>query len=325
MSAGVWWEKLLAAGADGIMCGMMNSLQWKLRHLSCNIEELEVYLARCEEMDRDTFYCLEEGKPRESGGILEWQSPHPSGYKENDIARAEIFWGNGGKSAPTVFLLHALMSAHAGGYRKLARSFNEKGWTVVFPHLPYHYSRVPKGQRNGSLTMTAHLIRNAEGLRQAVKEMRQLRAWLRLLGVEEFGLIGTSYGGWVGALTSFVEKEWKFLALVQPIANVDHAIWLNPASKKIREILLERGISRDTAGRHAHLSSPMHGVPQMDVSRVVLCSGKYDLVSPPSELQRLATAWGAPPVLEVRQGHFGYKALPRVLEKVGYLMGEERF
>lgn len=317
MSVSVWAEKKLAAGADGIMCAMMNALQWKLRHLACDAGELEAYLKKCENFQRDEFYALEEPKGlREEDGSIEWQSPHPSGYAENDSARAEIFWGNRNRNAPTLFLLHALMSAHAGGYRKLAKQFNQKGWNVVFPHLPYHYSRVPAGQRNGALTMTANLIRNAEGLRQAVKELRQLRAWLQKQGVEEFGMIGTSYGGWVASLTSFVEEGWRFLALVQPIANIDHAIWENPASVNIGKILSEKGIARDTANRHAHLSSPMHGVPKMDASRIVLCSGKYDSVSPPSDLRALAEAWGAPPVHEVRQGHFGYRALPKVLEQI---------
>src|SRR6476620_5638265 len=65
-------------------------------------------------------------------------------------------------------------------------------------HLPYHYSRFPRGHWNGELAITADLIRNAEGLRQAVIELRQLMATLRERGREEIGVLGTKKGGWIG-------------------------------------------------------------------------------------------------------------------------------
>ena len=77
-------------------------------------------------------------------------------------------------------------------------------------HLPYHYSRVPRGHFNGALALTSNLPQNAETMRQAVSEVRQLMEYLRGNGCPDFGMIGTSYGGWVGALVSFLEKEFRF-------------------------------------------------------------------------------------------------------------------
>src|SRR5947199_201619 len=117
------------------------------------------------------------------------------------------------KNALTVFMLHALMSATHIGYRRWAARFNELGWNACFVHLPYHYSRVPRGYWNGELAITADLIRNAEGLRQGVMEVRQLIATLREQGCREFGILGTSYGGWIGALLAMVEGDFSFVAL----------------------------------------------------------------------------------------------------------------
>lgn len=311
----MWWEKQTAALADGLMCALMNRLQWQLRGLACDAAELEIYLAHCATLRREDFFSapFPQEARHERGRTLVWPTPHPSGHPENDTARAEIFWSERGVRAPTVFLLHALMSAHAGGYYKLARWWNARGWNAVFPHLPFHYTRVPRGQRNGALAVTANLVRNGEGLRQAVSEVRQLKAWLRHQGVPRFGLIGTSYGGWVGSLASFLEEDWEFIALIQPIANVDRAIWDNPAARSIRRILSERGIGRDAAARHAHLTSPLHGEPQLDRERIVLCAGLHDSVSPPEDLRELSRTWSAPEPLLVRQGHFGYRALPATM------------
>ncbi len=73
-----------------------------------------------------------------------WQSPYPSGFAANDRARVDFFpatrhW----PAAPTVFILHALMSASDLGYRMWARAFGRRGWNACFVHLPYHYSRRP--------------------------------------------------------------------------------------------------------------------------------------------------------------------------------------
>jgi pimeloyl-ACP methyl ester carboxylesterase len=313
-----WLEKRASSVADGLMCSLMNRLQWKLRHLACTGEELENYLAECESFSREEFFSI-PGVPEmrvDGGRICTWPTPQPSGYPENDIARAEIFWCPGGRNAPTVFLLHALMSSHARGYYKLARQFNAMGWNAVFPHLPYHYSRVPQGHQNGALAVTANLIRNGEGMRQAVRELRQLKAWFASQGVKEFGLLGTSYGGWAGALTSFLEEDWRFLALVQPIANVNRAIWDNPAAASIRKILMARGIGRNAAWRHRHLTSPLDGVPAMNSENIVLCSGVYDKVSPPFDLQNLKQQWGGAQLVEVRQGHFGYRAIPATMQAI---------
>ena len=126
------------------------------------------------------------------------------------------------------------MSAHDVGYCRIAAGLNRRGWNAVLMHLPYHYSRVPRGHFNGALALTSNLPQNGETMRQAVMEVRQLMEYLRENGCPDFGMIGTSYGGWVGALVSFLEREFRFVTLLQPIADVEHAIWESPASSMIR-------------------------------------------------------------------------------------------
>src|SRR5258708_33014381 len=95
--------------------------------------------------------------------------------------------------------MHALMSTSSVGYPRCAMHFNQLGWNACLVRLPYHYSRVPRGYWNGELAITCDLVRNAEGLRQGVIELRQLIAGLRIHGCRDFGVLATSYGGWAGA------------------------------------------------------------------------------------------------------------------------------
>lgn len=309
-------ERHTSLAMDGVMCAMMNALQWR-RGLRCTRREMEDYLEACGALTREEFYApAPPPVVQESGGWLTWDSPVASGFPENDRVRVRCFPGPQGPGAPTVVLLHALMSANDFGYRKLARWFNDRGWNAVFPHLPFHYSRTPRGYLNGELAITAHLIRNAETLRQGVRELRQLLALLRARGCREFGLIGTSLGGWKGALLSFLEGDFRFLSLIQPIVDVEHAIWGSPGSRTMRRILQAEDIGRHLSERHGFLSSPLQGSPLCGAGRVILTSGLYDTVSPPEALRELHRRWTGSTLIEVPQGHFGHTALRETLRVI---------
>jgi hypothetical protein len=310
-------EKALAYAIDGAMCGTMNLLQWRHRDQVCSQEELQSYLSACSVLSREEFYRVPptSGKCRD-GRWIEWDTPVLSGFPENDRARVRLQLGHQGTSGPTILLLHALMSASDFGYLRVARWFNERGWNTVFPHLPFHYSRTPRGYLNGELAITANMIHNGETLRQGVVELRQLMAMLREEGCTEFGVLGTSFGGWNGALLSFLETDFRFIALIQPIVNIEHAIWQNPGSVLMRMLLRSRGILPGESERHAHLSSPLHGIPLCGGDRVVVTAGVYDRLSPASDLLNLKHRWPGARLLQVRQGHFGYRALRETLKEI---------
>ena len=211
-------------------------------------DEMEGYVTLCEKLTAENFYAVRNNAETafsvgdRRGATITWPSPINTNFPANNTARADLFPCARGWRAPTVLMLHALMSASHVGYRRYATRFNELGWNACFVHLPYHYSRVPRGYWNGELAITADLIRNAEGLRQAVIELRQLMAKLRERGCEEFGVLGTSYGGWIGALLALVEPDFRFVALMAPIVNVEHAIWESPAARFMRRELRRANI-----------------------------------------------------------------------------------
>lgn len=312
-------EPAAAWAMDSVMCSMMNALQWRRRRDASTVEALECYLDHCAALSREDYYRppTNEVPPSLSGGRLEWASPVCSGFDENDTARV-LFFPAADPAAPTVLLLHALMSASDIGYRRVAAWFNARGWSVAFPQLPFHYSRTPRGYLNGELAVTANLVRNAEGLRQGVTELRQLMAFLRRRGSDEFAILGTSYGGWTGALLSFLEKDVRFVALVQPIVNVERAVWENPGARMMRESLVRLGHSPGNTLPHVHLTSPKHGVPLSE--NVLVTAGEFDRVSPVRDLEEVSRKWPGSRLIRVRQGHFGYTALRRTLEEVEPLL-----
>ena len=311
-----------ARATDASTCALLNLAQWRHRHRASTRPALEDYLARCESITREQYYAAPPLAPlSETSAHIAWRTPHASGLDRNDRASAWLQTCARGWSAPTVLILHALMSVNDIGYRRLATKFNQLGWNAAFLHLPFHYERRPRGYLNGELAITAHVVQSAEGLRQGVSESRQLMAHLRAKGCREFGVYGTSYGAWTGALLASLERDISFIALLQPIADVEHAIWESPAGATMRRLLQRNGVDPALTRRHAHLTSPLHGKPSTPADRIVMAIGAWDRIAPPDRVEALAAAWDGARVITSPQGHFGYIAARDMFVSVREMIG----
>jgi 1-acyl-sn-glycerol-3-phosphate acyltransferase len=318
-------RRAAATAVDSLMCISMNLLQSRHRLNGRSRDEMERYVAECEDLSAQAYYAIPRRidlktslfRPMRNGSaVLEWHSPIETQFLSNNTARAEFFRCTRGWKAPTIFMLHSLMSATRVGYRRCAARFNELGWNACFLHLPYHYSRTPRGYWNGELAITANLIRNAEALRQGVTELRQLMAALRQGGCKEFGILATSYGGWIGALLAMVERDFRFVALMSPIVNIEHAIWESPASLFIRRELRRAKIESSLIARHFHLSSPMHNEPLSDPDRVLFVAGEFDSIAPSQHIEAIHQKWRGSELLRVPQGHFGYRMMRETIARL---------
>ncbi len=319
-----------AKTVDSLLCASINWLHRRHPLNGHSRQEMERYLTACEPLSPQEYYVpphtngsndRSEPKPVVNGMLdgrmatLSWRSPIETAFAANNTARADLFRTDARSwtEAPTVLLLHALMSSSATGHYRWAERFNALGWNACFVHLPYHFSRVPTGYWNGELAITPNLIRNAEGLRQGVIELRQIMESLREHGCREFGVLATSYGGWIGALLTLVESDFRFVALMSPIVNVEQAIWQSPAAHRIRRELVQANIERALVARHFHLSSPVHGRPLCDPERILFVTGEFDSIAPPAEIEAIHQTWRGSQLLRVRQGHFGHRMLPETI------------
>jgi 1-acyl-sn-glycerol-3-phosphate acyltransferase len=315
-------RRITAITFDSLICGSFNLLHSRHRlNPDESGREMVAYVMKCERLTPQEYYAAPyepdvAKAPVKGHATIAWNSPIRTHFAANNVARAEFFPCAQGIRAPTVFLLHALMSTSRTGHRRCAERFNELGWNACFLHLPYHFSRVPRGYWNGELAITCDLIRNAEGLRQGVIELRQLMNALRERGCREFAVLATSYGGWIGALLTLVESDFRFVALMSPIVNVEHAIWQSPAARRIRRELLQANIEPSLVARHFHLSSPLHTEPLCDPARVLFVTGEFDSIAPASQIEAIQQKWRGSELLRVQQGHFGYRMMRETIARL---------
>ncbi len=305
---------------DHLLCGTLALVHRRHAGRVSSLEAVDRYLSACEAEDRPRHFALPPAMDdlrEEAPGVITWQSPALSlgEFPVNGRARAHLFEVR--PEAPTVLMLHALMSVSDTGYVRWARRFNALGWNAAFLHLPFHYSRRPRGHLNGELCCTADLVLTGDTVRQAVVEARQLMAWLRMRGSAGIGLLGTSYGGWVGSLLGCLEPDLRFLALLAPMVNPGHALYEGPTSWTLRHHLARARLERALLDRHAHLSSPLHTPPGADITgRTIIVGGVYDRVVRLHDLEALREAWAGSELITVPQGHFGYGMIQRAVTRL---------
>ena len=230
-------------------------------------------------------------------------------------------------ASPAMILLHALMSVSDRGYQRWAHRLNDAGWTAVFAHLPYHYDRCPAGASSGEMAFSANVVRSAEGLRQAVVELRLTAAALRARGCPRWGVWGNSYGALIGALLAICEPDLYTAWLLEPILDLDHALFESPVSLVIRRQLARAGVSRERVGGYLPLLCPRYHAPAMAAERILLMAGRQDRIAPPAVVRRLAEQWPGAIYAEADQGHVGYTLMPecwRIATERGWLGTGER-
>jgi pimeloyl-ACP methyl ester carboxylesterase len=309
------FSELTARLGDWGMCTMMDLIQRRHTVTHQAQRDWRFYLQKHAGMSRDEYFAAPPAQLAEFELLirqrtrLRWPSPITTDWPDNDFAHVDYYLGPGGKSAPTVLMLHALMSASDVGYRRWAARFNERGWNACFLHLPYHYSRKPAWRMNGELAITADVIRTAEGLRQGVSEARQLVHLLRRQGCERFALWATSYGGWIGSLLLSTEAGFEWATLMSPIVDIGHAIWHSPAGSATRRELRRVGIDEAMIEEHFPLVSPLHARPLDANLRALFYAGEYDHVVRAEDVRTLHEAWPGSEFKTVPQGHFGYRLM----------------
>jgi pimeloyl-ACP methyl ester carboxylesterase len=306
-------DEARALAVDIASFGFVNVMQARHRLPSDFRARWDVFTAEWAQRPVREFYDIPPGiTPPElpDHGRLHFPSPFPGDFPANNTAAFDFFPCGQGWSAPTMLLAHGLMSVSDIGYRLWARRLNARGWNAVFIHLPFHYSRRLPWHFHGELCVGGELLRTAAGIRQAVVECRLVLQQLARKGGKLFGGWGTSYGGWIMALLGCFEPLLQRLILVEPILNIENAIWRAPSSIMLRANLRRVGLTPEDTSGSLRLVCPVYQQPMMEGRHILMLAGQYDRVAPPEEIEDLARRWSGSRFACFPQGHVGYTLMP---------------
>ncbi|WP_298865414.1 alpha/beta hydrolase family protein [uncultured Gimesia sp.] len=242
---------------------------------------------------------------RMSGPVRVYDVTFPSPVKTkveaNNTVHGHYYQPAGDGPFPACVCLHIL----GGGFElseMSANSLARQGIAALTIKMPYYAQRRGVGE-NGRRRMISFVPEHtAEGMTQAVLDVRRAAAWLANrdeVNSQKLGVTGISLGGIMSALSSAAEPRFKKVAIYLGGGNLALGIWENPHphAKQFRKQWLQNG---GTYESFLKIMSPVdphtygHLLEDRDVLMVV---AKHDEILPPKSSIALWESIGKKPEL----------------------------
>jgi len=255
-------------------------------------------------LDAHTFPFTCEFK-RMSGPVRVYDVTFPSPVKtkveENNTVHGHYYQPAGDGPFPACVCLHIL----GGGFElseMSANSLARQGIAALTIKMPYYAKRRGEGE-NGRRRMISFVPEHtAEGMTQAVLDVRRAAAWLanrEEVNSQKMGVTGISLGGIMSALSSAAEPRFKKVAIYLGGGNLALGIWENPHphAQQFRKLWLQNG---GTYESFLKIMAPVdphtygHLLEDRDVLMVV---AKHDEILPPKSSIALWESIGKKPEL----------------------------
>ena len=238
---------------------------------------------------------------------LRWESPPRAVFPEsfetgvrderrrNHFARAFV-WRGLERGRPAVICVHG----YRGGFPVLdGRAFDvagmvrRLGFDVALATLPHHGARTATGSSSGAFFLN-DALRTIEAVAQAIRDLRELAAWLRAEGAPSVGVTGMSLGGYMTALFASVEPELRFAVPVIPVASFADIIWDRSGRRGEHDDARAAGIDLPLLRTLFAPHCPLSHTPLVAPERRLVIAGEADRIVPPEHPAALAAHWQSP-------------------------------
>jgi hypothetical protein len=246
--------------------------------------------------------------------LVRGPSPFPSGWRRNDRVWVRLHLARPIPEAPMIFVQHGWRSVSVRGYHGLCRQLNALGINAGVLHLPFHFSRRPRGSFSGELALGSNLVRSAEALRQGVREACWMARGARLLGAPAVALWGTSYGAWIAGLALPRDDAFDGALLLEPPADIERLFWELPLFTEMQRAFRKMGVARESVRDLFELAVPWRHPPRCDPSSVLILGAERDPIATPESLRRWHAAWPGSHLGIFPCGHVSYRLHRHAME-----------
>jgi dienelactone hydrolase len=233
---------------------------------------------------------------------LTFPSPVKTDIPENNTVYAEYFVPKTQAKVPAVIVLDIMQ-----GNQLIARG--EAMWlaqngiaslVVVLPH--YNQRRAPGSKIK---LVSADLVRTLDGIRQGVLDCRCAAAWLASrpeVDADNLGMVGTSLGSFLTALTSANEPRIKNVCMVLGGGGLVDAYYDHPKAKPVTEWVDRLG-GKNLVRKLIAPVDPITYAAQLKGKNLLMIAAKNDEIVPPKAATQLWEATGKQRIVWLDAGH----------------------
>jgi dienelactone hydrolase len=233
---------------------------------------------------------------------LTFPSPVKSNVLENNTVYAEYFVPKTQGKYPAVIVLD-IMQGNQLIARGEAMWLAQNGVAAIVVLLPYYNERRPLGSK--MKLVSTDIVRTLDGIRQGVLDCRCAAAWLAgrpEVNAERLGMVGTSLGSFLTALTSANEPRIKNVCLLLGGGGLVDAYYDHPKAKPVTEWV-------DLLGGKALVKKliapvdPITYAAQLKGKNLLMVAAKNDEIVPPRAATQLWEATGKQRIIWLDAGH----------------------
>jgi dienelactone hydrolase len=235
---------------------------------------------------------------------LRFPSAVESPYHENNTVYAEYYRPEGKGPFPCVIVLDI-----TGGDQSLSRfictHLSRHGVAGLFVQMAYYGPRRPAG--SGLRLVSTDYVQTAAAIRQTVLDMRLATAWMESrpeIDQKRLGILGTSLGSFMAALTAEMEPKLGRVALLLGGGGLIDGYYDDPRAAGYRKIFEALGGSREKLAKMIAPLDPITCAANLKSRKLLMLAGKHDEIVPPRMAENLWRASGEQKIVWYNSGHY---------------------
>jgi dienelactone hydrolase len=236
---------------------------------------------------------------------LRFPSPYKSPHPENNVVHADYYRPRGDGPFPCAIVLD-ITAGDQRVSRAVAAHLAGRGVAAVCVQMAYYGPRRPPGSPIRFLSYD--LKQTFDCVQQTVLDLRRATAWMESrpeIDKERLGIVGTSLGSLVAALTAEMEPKLKRVAVLLGGGGLVEAYYDDPRAKPYREVFEALGGTKALAVKTFAPVDPLTCAANLKDRRVLIVAAKRDEVVPPRAAEALWEATGRQKIVWYDTTHLG--------------------
>jgi dienelactone hydrolase len=241
----------------------------------------------------------------ESVWHLTFPSPVKSPYPENNTVHAEYYRPKGAGPFPAVIVLDILAGDQSLA-RNMAGLLAQNNIAALFVQMAYYGPRRPSTGNVRLLSM--NIPRTLEAVRQSVLDCRSAAAWLASrpeIDSKKLGIVGTSLGSFIAALTAEAEPKLTKVALVLSGGGFVEGHADHPRAKTYLGMFEKLGITKEMMQDYIAPADPLTNAANLKTHDLLMIAAKRDDMVPPKMAEALWRASGQQKIVWFDTTHYG--------------------
>jgi dienelactone hydrolase len=246
------------------------------------------------------------------------ESPHP----ENNTVHAEYYRPKGKGPFPCVIVLD-ITGGDQSLSRMIANHLAQNRIGGLFVQMAYYGPRRPKGSRLRLLSLDFE--HTTKAIRQTVLDLRRATAWMASrpeIDAQRLGVVGTSLGSFMGALTAEMEPRLGRVVVLLGGAGFVDGYYDHPKARTAVKLWEMMGGTKQQVKDLIAPVDPITCAANLKDRKLLIIAGKKDEIVPPKMAEALWNATGRQKIVWYNCGHYTaalylLPALKQVVEHLG--------